>query len=495
MFERILSTLVPRLADWRSRKVRRHSNLRKRTDNHLAAEPLEGRMLMSATPTTAYLQTNLISDQAGVAAITDSSLVNAWGLAVPPPTGNFWIADNETGLSSIYGGNVDQSALTKKLPDVTIPGGSPTGVVFNNTTDFVVNDGNNHSGVAAFIFVTESGTIAGWSPAVPPPPPSSAAQVGTSVADAIYKGVAIGNNGTENLLYAANFHSGQIDVFDKNFAPKPLAGTFTDPNLPAGYAPFNVQNIGGTLFVTYAQQDADAEDEVAGPGKGFVDRFDTSGNFLGRFASRGVLNAPWGLAQAPANFGQFSGDILVGNFGDGRINAFHANGSFDGVLRDARGNPVTIDGLWAIAFGNDVTAGDANSLYFTAGPDDESHGLFGKLAPAANLTRQTVISGPALKTVDFANGHFTGTLQLHNLTKSSLVGPITIIFDRLPAGVTLNNATGFTADGKPFITLTNITIAKHKAAKVQIDFSSTSHNLGRIIVGLHQSSVVQGQFG
>jgi uncharacterized protein (TIGR03118 family) len=450
---------------------------------------------MSAVPTTAYLQTNLISDQPGVAAITDANLVNAWGLAIPPTGGNFWIADNGSGVSSVYGGNVNHSALTKNLPDVTIPGGAPTGVVFNSNAttlpdEFKVSAGTN-SGPAVFIFATEHGTIAGWSPAVS----LATAETAATVPDAIYKGLAIGNNGTENLLYAANFHSGHIDVFDKTFTPKTLAGSFTDPNLPAGYAPFNVQNIGGTLYVMYAQQDADAEDEVAGPGKGFVDKFDLNGNLLGRFASRGALNAPWGIAQAPANFGRFSGDILVGNFGDGRIDAFTTGGAFVGPLRDARGNPISIDGLWALSFGNGVTAGESNALYFTAGPGDETHGLFGKLSAATNLSLQTVISGPRLKKIDFKHGHFTGFLELHNKTKATITGPITVIFDRLPAGVTLNNATGFTADGKPFITLSSTTMAKHKKVNVFVDLSSSTHNLGQIIVGLHRGVVVQGQFG
>jgi hypothetical protein len=342
--------------------------------------------------------------------------------------------------------------------------------------------------------VTEDGTIAGWNTNVPPPSPSTTAQVATQVAGAVYKGVTIGNNGSENLLYAANFHTGHIDVFDAHFASKTLSGNFTDPNLPAGYAPFNVENIGGTLYVTFAQQDADAHDEVDGAHKGFVDKFDLNGNLLGHFASGGALNAPWGIAQAPANFGRFSGDILVGNFGDGRINAFTASGAFVGPLRDPRGNAIAVDGLWALAFGNGVTAGDANALYFTAGPGHESHGLFGKVSPATNLTQQTVLSGPRLKHVDFKNGHFTGFLELHNQTKATITGPITIIFDRLPAGVTLNNATGFSADGKPFITLDNVTVAKHKKLDVFVDLSSSTHNLGQIIVGLHQGVVVQGQF-
>jgi len=495
MLRQLLATLSSDASRPRLLKAKSSSHRRKLPRSRLCIEALEPRTLMSATPSTVYLQTNLISDQPGVAAITDASVANAWGLAIPPTGGNFWIADNHTGVSSVYGGNVNHSPLTKNLPDVTIPGEGPTGVVFNSTSDFVVSDGNGHSGPAAFIFVTESGTIAGWNPAVPPPAPSAAAQVGTTVTDAIYKGVAIGNNGTQNLLYAANFHTGHIDVFDTNFAAKTLAGSFTDPNLPAGYAPFNVQAIGGTLYVMYAQQDADQHDAVVGAGKGFVDKFDMNGNLLGRFASGGALNAPWGIAVAPTNFGKFSGDILIGNFGDGRIDAYRPSGLFVGALRDEQGKPIAIDGLWALGFGNGVTAGDTNALYFTAGPDDETHGLFGKLAPAANLTQQTVISGPGLKKVDFKSGHFTGTLHLHNLTKSTITGPITIIFDKLPAGVTLNNATGLTVDGKPFITLTNTSIAKHKKVNVFVDFSSSSHNLGRIIVGLHRGVVVQGQFG
>src|SRR6185369_537406 len=299
-------------------------------------------------------------------------------------------------------------------------------------------DGNGHSGPAAFIFVSEDGTVSGWNPNVPPPAPSAAAQVGTTVAGAIYKGVAIGNNGTENLLYAANFHAGTIDVFDTDFDAKTLSGHFTDPNLPKGYAPFNVQNIGGTLYVSYAKQDADKEDEVAGAGKGFVDRFDTNGHLLSRLFSGGVLNAPWGVAKAPSNFGRFSNDVLIGNFGDGRISAFkvdsHGRGQFQGFLQGASGRPVEIDGLWALGFGNGTTAGDANSLYFTAGPDDESHGLFGKLAPATNLQfAGQVFVTAKLTSSNFNTGQFTADLTIHNFKKSSIAGPITIVFDHFPA--------------------------------------------------------------
>jgi uncharacterized protein (TIGR03118 family) len=396
-------------------------------------------------------------------------------------------------VSSVYSGNVNHSALTKALPDITIPGEGPTGVVFNSTSDFVISDNNGHSGPATFIFVTEEGTIAGWNRNVPPPSPSTAAQLAKHIDGAVYKGVTIGNNGSENLLYAANFHTGHIDVFDTHFVPKTLTGSFTDTSLPSGFAPFNIQNLDGTLYVMYAQQDAVAHDEVDGPGMGFVDKFDLNGNLMSRFATGGALNAPWGIVEAPASFGQFSGDILVGNFGDGHINAFTTGGTPVGQLRDARGNPIAIDGLWALAFGNGVSAGDSNALYFTAGPAGESHGLFGKLTATTTLTEQTIISGPKLKHLDLRDGHVTGFLELHNHSKSTISGPITIIFDRLPMGVTLNNATGITAGGKPFVTLTKVMIAKHKKLDVFVDLSTTTHILGQAIAGLHQGVVVQGQ--
>jgi uncharacterized protein (TIGR03118 family) len=498
MFRRLLETWSNRNGALRHKAQRRTRGKQPRSYRP-RVESLENRTLM-AVAGSVYLQTNLISDQADVAAIQDTSLVNAWGLAIPPTGGNFWIADNGTNVSSVYGGNVNQSPLTKNLADVTLPGDGVTGVVFNSTTDFVIDDGNGHSGPAAFIFVSEDGTVSGWNPNVPPPPPSTAAQVGTTVAGAIYKGVAIGNNGTENLIYAANFHTGHIDVFDTNFDSKTLSGNFTDPNLPKGYAPFNVQNIGGTLYVTYAKQDAAKEDEVAGPGKGFVDRFDTNGRLLSRFASGGVLNAPWGVAKAPANFGRFSGDILVGNFGDGRIEAFkvdsHGHSQFQGFLQDASGRLVQIDGLWALGFGNGTTAGDANALYFTAGPDDEAHGLFGKLAPATNLQfAGQVFVTAKLTSRNFNSGQFTADLTIHNVKKSSIAGPITVVLDNFPAGATLTNADGTTADGKPFFTLSGPLAGKSKTT-ISVEFTASSRrDFGRAFGSLFSAAVVQGEFG
>ena len=326
-------------------------------------------MPLGAAEDNSYTVTPLVSDQPGVAPVVDPDLVNAWGLAASA-TSPWWVADNGTSKSTLYNGNTGQkSALT-----VTVGADSgPTGVVFNTGTGFVVTSGAN-SAPARFIFDSEDGLIRGWNPAV------EATNAVVSPADpvpgAIYKGLAISGG----MLYAADFHNGLVDVFDGSWA---LVNQFTDPGLPAGYAPFGIQAIGSRIFVAFAKQDDDAEDEVAGQGLGFVDVFDTAGNLVARVAQRGQLNAPWGLALAPADFGRFSGDLLVGNFGDGEISAFEpqANGHFEfrGQLRNGSGQPIAIDGLWALGFGNGANAGPTHTLFFTAGPDEETHGLFGRI--------------------------------------------------------------------------------------------------------------------
>ncbi|MFL5797674.1 MAG: TIGR03118 family protein [Actinomycetota bacterium] len=339
----------------------------------------------AAAGSNSYHVTKLVSDQAGEAANTDSNLVNAWGLAAGPTT-PWWVADNETKVSTLYDGSGNGFPSTGPLV-VDVPG-APTGLVFNGGSGFVVSDGTN-SGPAKFLFATEAGTIRGWSPAVPPPPLSTQTEVGKdrSGVGAIYKGLAIASTPDGDRLYAADFHNGRVDVFDSDFGLVTSPGAFVDPTLPARFAPFGIQAIGDAIFVAYAKQDADREDEVAGRGLGFVDMYDTSGNILGRVATRGLLNAPWGLAIAPATFGRFGGDLLVGNFGDGQINAFvqRPNGRFehDGRLRRPNGLPLAIDGLWALQVGNDNAAGSSNSVFFTAGPDDETHGLFGRIDPAS----------------------------------------------------------------------------------------------------------------
>jgi uncharacterized protein (TIGR03118 family) len=313
-----------------------------------------------------YKKRNLVSDIDGVARITDANLVNPWGLAFGPAT-PAWVADNGTDVSTLYSGGVRKSIPVTLPLVVGIPGGAPTGVVFNATPGFKVNGAAAH-----FIFDSEAGTITAWNA-------GTQAVTEATTPGAIYKGLAIASKGSATMLYAANFHAGTIDVFNDSFAPVTVPGGFADPNLPAGFAPFNIQEIAGRLVVAYARQDADAEDEVAGAGLGFVDVFDTSGHLLRRLVSQGALNAPWGLAVAPRHFGPFSGDLLVGNFGDGAINAYDPRtGAFRGTLQNKDGNQIKINGLWALRFGNGVI-GTPQTLLFTAGIGDEDHGLFGEI--------------------------------------------------------------------------------------------------------------------
>jgi uncharacterized protein (TIGR03118 family) len=331
-----------------------------------------GAALVAASPLTAaernsYTVTPLVSDQPGVAPHTDPNLVNAWGLTAGP-TSPWWVADNGTDKSTLYGGGGTPRALV-----VDVAGG-PTGTTFNPTSAFLLPTG----GKALFLFDSEDGVIRGWNGAQ-----GTTAIVVKDRSDvgAIYKGLTIADTPVGPRLYAADFHNARVDVFDGTFTLLP--GGFVDSSLPSGYAPFNVQVIGDRVFVAYAKQDADAEDEVAGQGLGVVDAYDLAGNLLGRVAQHGQLNAPWGLALAPASFGRFAGDLLVGNFGDGQINAYEelGNGQFvhRGELRGDDGQPLSIDGLWALRFGNDSAAGPSDTLFFTAGPDEETHGLFGSI--------------------------------------------------------------------------------------------------------------------
>jgi uncharacterized protein (TIGR03118 family) len=320
-----------------------------------------------------YHQRNLVADTPGAAEQTDPNLVNAWGLAFGPTT-PAWVADNGTDVSTLYRGATDATPAVSVLPlVVSIPEGAPTGLVYNGGPGFVVHSGTA-SGPALFLFSSEAGVISGWSPDVPAPG-STAAQVAATVPGAVFKGLAIDGS----RLYATDFHNGRVDVWDDTFAPVDKPGAFTDPKLPKGFAPFGIQTVGGKLVVTYAKQDAAAQDDLHGRGLGFVDVYSARGKLLHRLVSRGRLNAPWGIALAPKHFGRAGGDLLIGNFGDGRINAFNPkNGRFLGALRGNHGRTLKIDGLWALEFGNGVI-GNRNTLLFTAGPKDESHGLFGAL--------------------------------------------------------------------------------------------------------------------
>jgi uncharacterized protein (TIGR03118 family) len=334
-------------------------------------------------------QTNLVSDQFGLAQIQDKHLINPWGIAINPKGGPFWIADNDADVATLYGGDVKGTSLNKNSLVVDIPDGEATGVVFNGTSDFVVNDKHGHSGPAVFIFASEDGDITGWNPNVPPPAPSTHAQSAAEVEGAFFTGLGIGVSGGKNFIYAADFAGGKIDVFDGKFKKVSLPHSFTDPNLPSGYAPHNIQNLGNHLFVTYAKADpAQAGHEIFGAGNGFVDEFSTSGRFIRRIASNGPLNAPWGLAIAPSNFGSFSGDLLVGNLGDGHITAFDPNNNFksEGQLKDSHGKVIAIDRLWGLSFGNGISAGDSNALYFAAGTDHYQHGTFGSIRIARTIS-------------------------------------------------------------------------------------------------------------
>jgi uncharacterized protein (TIGR03118 family) len=324
-----------------------------------------------------YTRVNLVSDIDGVARFTDPQLINPWGLAFGP-TSPFWVADNNGHVSTLYNGRGQAfpvgSPLVVQIPTPSSPtGGAPTGLVFNGTGEFVVS-ANSKSGSSLFVFSSEDGTILGWSPTVSVL--SAVIAVDNSGSGAVYKGLALASTSSGNFLYATNFHEGVVEMYDKSFN---LVKTFTDPNVDVNFAPFGIQNIAGKLYVTFALQKLpDKHDDQSGPGNGFVDVFDTDGTLIRRFASHGTLNSPWGLALAPDGFGRFSHDVLVGNFGDGRINAFDTAGNFAGQLIDPVGNPLAINGLWALQFGNGAkNGGSRHKLFFTAGIADESHGLFG----------------------------------------------------------------------------------------------------------------------
>ena len=369
-----------------------------------------------------YVVNNLVSDLPG-AAHQDSNLKNAWGVAFTPGASPFWIADNATGLSTLYDGDGTIVALVgSPSGGVTIPcppspgqGSScpqtaaPTGMVWNpstmTSTAFLVPLSGK---AASFIWATEDGTVSAWTGNLASNPFNAVlavnnANIPNATLGAVYKGLATGVNATGVivtppnmtdfvLLYVTNFRAGTIEVYGPApagsttgfYVPVTTDGNFTDADIPFGYAPFGIQNINGDLFVTYAKQNATKHDDDAGKGRGFVDVFDTEGHLLRRLASRGALNSPWGVARASQAFGRFSGDILVGNFGDGRINVFDSDGNFLGQLRDTNGKRIAIDGLWTLTLGGGAKS-SSDTLYFTAGPNGETDGLFGTITPAQDI--------------------------------------------------------------------------------------------------------------
>ena len=340
-----------------------------------------------------YTQKNLVSDDTSLipALFQDPNLVNPWGISASP-AGPFWVSNNHSDTTTLY-----NTAGAPQSLVVTVPGG-PTGQVFSGSQDFKVDA--THP--ARFIFASEDGTISGWNPQANLT--NAIVKAGVPGSGAVYKGLGIANNGVGNHLYAADFANGKIDVFDAAYNPVSLSGAFTDPGLPSGYAPFNIQNLGGKMFVTYAKQQSGSTDEAHGTGFGIVSVFDANGNFLNRLAtgsdaggSLDDLNAPWGLAIAPSHFGALSNDVLVGNFGSGEILAFDQVGNLIGTLNNSTGDPIVIEGLWGLIVGNGGNGGKKDTLYFTAGPGDEQHGLFGSLAvPEPGLISFAGISLSAL---------------------------------------------------------------------------------------------------
>ncbi len=338
-------------------------------------------------PRNAYVLMPLVSDTGMGAAHADANLINAWGVAFNP-TGPVWLSDNGSGKSTLYDGGGNLLPLVVSVPAAPSSGaaaGSPTGIVYNGSSQFVVGASGTASsgGPAKFLFASEDGIISGWAPNVDLTHARIA--VDNSGSGAVYKGLALSGSGSSFQLYATDFHNRRVDVYDGNFNRVSLPGAFTDPSLPAGYAPFGIQNINGDLYVTYALQDAAQHDNLSGPGRGFVDVYDPQGRLIRRLAARGALNAPWGLALAPAAFGRFGGALLVGNFGDGLINAYDPrSGEHLGRLQRADGAPLHIDGLWGLAFGNGIDAQPVDTLFYAAGPGGEQHGAYGAITAVVN---------------------------------------------------------------------------------------------------------------
>jgi uncharacterized protein (TIGR03118 family) len=340
-------------------------------------------LLPCAQAQNAYLQHNLVSDLPGQADVTDTNLVNPWGIATSAAS-PFWISDNHSGVSTLYTSTGAVQALVVTIPPPAGGQGpaAPTGIIFNSSSASFLVATNKP---ARFIFATEDGTITGWNSGT-----NAVLMVDNSASNAVYKGLAVAISAGSSFLYASDFHNGKVDVFDSSFKPVNLTNAFTDSTIPVGFAPFGIQNIGGNIYVSYAMQNADKHDDTAGPGNGYVNIFDPTGHMIKRFASQGPLNSPWGMAMAPVGFGQFSGALLVGNFGDGTINAFDpSTGAPLGHLNDTNGAAISINGLWGLKFGNGGQGGDPFKLYFAAGIPGggtvEDHGLFGSLSVASTV--------------------------------------------------------------------------------------------------------------
>jgi uncharacterized protein (TIGR03118 family) len=409
-----------------------------------------------------YEQHNLVSDLPGLADHVDPCLVNPWGI-VASATSPFWVSANGSGLSTLYNGNGVASTLIVSIPGpssasnagqqcgaTSLGPGAPSGVIVNDTASFVLD-----ASPASFIFSSEQGVIVGWNGAAGK---SGVIMADRSAAGAVYKGLATATRSEGPLLYAADFGNGKIDVYDGGMNLLPLPNAFSDPKIPTGFAPFNIANLGGTLYVSYAKQNDQHHDDVAGPGNGYIDMYDLNGLLLGRLVSGGPLNSPWGMTLAPAGFGAFGGALLVGNFGDGAINAFNpSSGMYLGALQDGTGTPIHISGLWGITFGNGSIAnpaaapagGDANTLYFAAGiagPDQvEDHGLLGTIQPAPAILSNGVVNAASF-TAQTAPGAFTTIFGNALAPTTRAWGPADFVNGKLPVQL---DGVSITVDGKP----------------------------------------------
>jgi uncharacterized protein (TIGR03118 family) len=393
-----------------------------------------------------YLQHNLVSDIQGVADFVDPDLTNPWGLAASP-TSPLWISNNHSGTAKIYDSSGKPGPLVVNL---RAPGGAapstPTGQVFNSTKSFVLPGGKP----ALFLFATEDGTISGWYSGIEK---NEAVVVVDHSASARYKGLeTAASEHRGSFLLAADFRNAIVEVFDAQFAPLTLEGAFKGPDLPAGYAPFNVYADANRIYVAYAKQDDSREDDQPGDSNGYVSVFDTEGRFVQRLISGGKLNSPWGMVMAPAGFGDFGGSLLVGNFGDGTINAYDPQtGAFRGALQDANGNPIVNSGLWGLKFGNGKAGGDANALYFTAGisgPNGdaiETHGLLGSIQAAPAIRDQGVVNAAGFQAV-IAPGAWTSIFGRNLSPVTRVWKDSDFIENRLPVDL---GGVSVTIDGKP----------------------------------------------
>jgi uncharacterized protein (TIGR03118 family) len=385
----------------------------------------------------AYLQHNLVSDLPGTAGVADPNLVNPRGIAYSA-TGPFWVTNEANGLSTVYNGAGAAGSTVVSVPF------HPTGIVFNTTTDFSLTAGQP----ATFLFCTEEGTIAGWNSAVDAK--NAVTQIDHSSSGAVYTGLARATNGAGSALYAANFNTGTVEVYDGNFRTFPAAGAFQDPMIPAGFVPFNIQAFGNKLFVTYALQDATKKKDVPGPGNGYVDVFDVNGSLVQRLAAGGVLNSPWGLAIAPAGFGDLAGTLLVANAGDGMINAYNmVTGGLLGAVQDVSGNNLVIPGLWGLAAGNGGSGGDGAAIYFTAGITGggalHTHGLFGSLQAAPVILPNGIVNGASFQ-LGIAPYTFVSIMGTNLSATTRSWGDSDFVNGRLPASL---DGVSVTVDGMP----------------------------------------------